>query len=85
MESEKAKGKDPSRMVVGGFSQGGAVALHVCLRSTEPLAGACVMGTWNRPLLFLVLNPQVVGRASFVAFPEAQLRPGECQSLSTAV
>jgi len=39
LESEKAKGKDPSRMVVGGFSQGGAVALHVCLRSTEPLAG----------------------------------------------
>lgn len=29
-------------MIVGGFSQGGAVALHVCLRSTEPLAGKSV-------------------------------------------
>lgn len=39
LESERAKGKEMSRMVVGGFSQGGAVALHVCLRSTQPLAG----------------------------------------------
>ncbi|CAN0449074.1 unnamed protein product, partial [Hapterophycus canaliculatus] len=39
LESEKAKGKEPTRMVVGGFSQGGAVALHVCLRSTEKLGG----------------------------------------------
>lgn len=39
LEAEKAKGKEPSRMVVGGFSQGGAVALHVCLRATESFAG----------------------------------------------
>lgn len=39
LESEKAKGKDMKRMVVGGFSQGGAVALHTCLRSSEALAG----------------------------------------------
>lgn len=39
LASEKAKGKELSRMVVGGFSQGGALALHVCLRATEPLAG----------------------------------------------
>ncbi|CAN0537959.1 unnamed protein product, partial [Ectocarpus sp. 8 AP-2014] len=39
LEAEKAKGKESTRMVVGGFSQGGAVALHFCLRATEPLAG----------------------------------------------
>eukprot|EP00903_Cladosiphon_okamuranus_P014379 g13349.t1 len=46
LDSEKAKGKEPSRMVVGGFSQGGAVALHVCLRATEPLAGCVACSTW---------------------------------------
>lgn len=44
LASEKAKGKELSRMVVGGFSQGGAVALHVCLRATEPLAGVELRG-----------------------------------------
>lgn len=39
LDSENSKGKEFSRMVVGGFSQGGAVALHTCLRSTERLAG----------------------------------------------
>lgn len=39
LESEAAKGKEYSRIVVGGFSQGGATALHVCLRSTKKLAG----------------------------------------------
>ncbi|CAM9764447.1 unnamed protein product [Pylaiella littoralis] len=46
LESEKANGKMPSRMVVGGFSQGGALALHVCLRATEPLAGCVACSTW---------------------------------------
>lgn len=39
LDSEHSNGKEFSRMVVGGFSQGGAVALHTCLRSTKRLAG----------------------------------------------
>ncbi|CAM9756493.1 unnamed protein product [Ectocarpus sp. 4 AP-2014] len=46
LEAEKAKGKESTRMVVGGFSQGGAVALHFCLRATEPLAGCVACSTW---------------------------------------
>lgn len=46
LEAERIKGKESARMIVGGFSQGGAVALHVCLRSTEPLAGCVGCSAW---------------------------------------
>lgn len=36
---ERAMGISPSRIVLAGFSQGGAVALHAGLRFTERLAG----------------------------------------------
>ncbi|HKQ30452.1 MAG TPA: alpha/beta hydrolase [Burkholderiales bacterium] len=39
IEAERARGIDPSRIVVAGFSQGGAVALHAGLRFPERLAG----------------------------------------------
>ncbi len=35
-----------SRIVVAGFSQGGAVALTVGLRSPTPLAGVVALSTW---------------------------------------
>ncbi|CAM9717548.1 unnamed protein product, partial [Choristocarpus tenellus] len=46
LEAENSKGVDMSRMVVGGFSQGGAVALHLCLRSTKQLAGCVAASSW---------------------------------------
>jgi len=39
ISAERALGIDAGRVVVAGFSQGGAVALHAALRHPEPLAG----------------------------------------------
>ncbi len=37
---------DISRIVVAGFSQGGAVALTAGLRAPKPLAGVVALSTW---------------------------------------
>ena len=39
IEREKRRGVPAERLVLAGFSQGGAMALHVGLRHREPLAG----------------------------------------------
>jgi phospholipase/carboxylesterase len=39
IRAQHAAGIPSERMVIGGFSQGGAMALHVGLRVAEPLAG----------------------------------------------
>lgn len=36
-----------SRIVIGGFSQGGALALQCALRSTQPLGGVVVFSGWT--------------------------------------
>ena len=41
-----AKGIDSKRIVVAGFSQGGAVALSTALRHPEPLAGVMALSTY---------------------------------------
>ncbi|MEX2149773.1 MAG: hypothetical protein WD793_06140 [Steroidobacteraceae bacterium] len=46
IEKEQAAGIDSSRIVVAGFSQGGAVALHAGLRYAEPLAGILALSTY---------------------------------------
>ena len=33
-------------VIVGGFSQGGVIALHTALGTTEPIAGAVGLSTW---------------------------------------
>jgi phospholipase/carboxylesterase len=43
---ERAAGIDAARIVVAGFSQGGAVALHAGLRYAEPLAGILALSTY---------------------------------------
>lgn len=43
---EQTRGVAPERIVLAGFSQGGAVALHAGLRSREPLAGVLALSTW---------------------------------------
>lgn len=42
----KEEGVSADRIVVGGFSQGAAVALHSILRFSEPLAGAVMFSGW---------------------------------------
>lgn len=43
---EKERGVPAERIVVAGFSQGGAMALHVGLRHAESLAGILAMSTY---------------------------------------
>jgi phospholipase/carboxylesterase len=43
---EKKKGIRAGRIVVAGFSQGGAIALQTALRHPEPLAGVLALSTY---------------------------------------
>lgn len=46
IERETQRGVRPGRIVLAGFSQGGAMALHTGLRHPEPLAGIVALSTW---------------------------------------
>jgi phospholipase/carboxylesterase len=43
---ETARGIAPGRIVLAGFSQGGAIALHTALRHAERLAGVLALSTY---------------------------------------
>jgi len=43
---ERARGIDPGRIVLAGFSQGGAIALHTALRHADRLAGILALSTY---------------------------------------
>jgi phospholipase/carboxylesterase len=58
IERERAAGVDASRIVVAGFSQGGAVALHSALRFPERLGGVLALST------YLPLRERLVSEAS---------------------
>ncbi len=46
IESERERGVAPSRIVVAGFSQGGAIAIHTVARYPERLAGLIGLSTY---------------------------------------
>ncbi|HMB58915.1 MAG TPA: alpha/beta fold hydrolase [Xanthomonadales bacterium] len=46
VEREQRRGIEPGRVVIAGFSQGGAVALHFALRYPHRLAGAVALSTY---------------------------------------
>lgn len=46
VERERERGIPSRRIVLAGFSQGGAIALHVALRHGEPLAGLVALSTY---------------------------------------
>lgn len=46
IERERARGIPNQRIVVAGFSQGGAIALHTALRYADRLAGLLALSTW---------------------------------------
>jgi phospholipase/carboxylesterase len=46
IERERQRGSDYGRIVVAGFSQGGAIALHTALRFPTRLAGLIALSTW---------------------------------------
>lgn len=43
---ERERGIEPSRIVLAGFSQGGAIALHLGLRYPQALAGILLLSTY---------------------------------------
>ena len=46
VQREQDRGIDSSRIVLAGFSQGGAVVLHTALRSPAPFAGVLALSTY---------------------------------------
>jgi phospholipase/carboxylesterase len=46
IERERQHGIDSSRILLAGFSQGGAVVLHTALRFLQPLAGVLALSTY---------------------------------------
>lgn len=46
VEREHERGSGYGRIVVAGFSQGGAIALHMALRYRRRLAGLAVLSSW---------------------------------------
>ncbi len=46
VERELARGVPRERIVLAGFSQGGAIALHTALRQPERYAGLMALSTW---------------------------------------
>jgi len=46
IERERGRGIDPARIVLAGFSQGAAIALHAGLRYPDRLAGLLVLSSW---------------------------------------
>jgi phospholipase/carboxylesterase len=46
IEREVARGVARSRIVLAGFSQGGAITLHAGVRAVEPLAGMLALSTY---------------------------------------
>ena len=46
IQAEVSAGIPPEKIVLGGFSQGGALTLHICLRSNLKLGGAVILSGW---------------------------------------
>ncbi len=55
---ELARGIAPARLLLAGFSQGAAMAMHVAMRRSEPLAGLIVLSG------YLVLEDEFARRRS---------------------
>ncbi len=55
LEAEQARGVSAQRIVLAGFSQGGAIALHLGLRRPAPLAGIMALSCYL-PLTHLLAD-----------------------------
>jgi len=58
IDTEIERGIDSKKIVLAGFSQGGAIALHTGLRYSKPLAGIMALST------YLLLDTSVSNEAS---------------------
>ena len=69
LDQEQARGIPSQRLILAGFSQGGAVALHAALRRDQRLGGVIALSTYL-PLagtLDSELSPQAAGLPVFMA------------------
>lgn len=63
IEAQVAAGVPRNRIVLAGFSQGGAIALHAGLRQAEPLAGILALSTYVPLHLSVPAELTAAGRA----------------------
>lgn len=76
-EAVGAYGADPARVYVGGFSQGGIIALTALLTAPNMFAGAfCLSGRLLPEVLPHVAGEQVIGKPAFVVHGEHDAKLG---------
>ena len=61
IEREKERGVNSNCIVLAGFSQGGAIAMHTAMRCPDPLAGLMILSSWMP--LESSIDEEVVKRA----------------------
>ena len=59
MENEVKSGIPRNRIFIGGFSQGGAVALYTAFAVNKPIGGIVALSTWL-PLHKTLMNDKVM-------------------------
>eukprot|EP00035_Acanthoeca_spectabilis_P007337 m.135519 g.135519 ORF g.135519 m.135519 type:complete len:230 (+) comp13907_c0_seq3:101-790(+) len=62
VDAEVAFGTPRSRIIVGGFSQGGALALTSALKMKEPIGGACCFSSWAPPSAELAIDASRIAK-----------------------
>jgi phospholipase/carboxylesterase len=70
IEREAGRGIPPQRLLLAGFSQGGAIALAAGLARTQPLAGLIALSTYlpmPQALAEQRLQPQAASQPLFIA------------------
>ncbi len=72
---ENARGIPPSRIVLAGFSQGGAIALATGLRRAQPLAGLIALSTYLPIAEASIAESTAVGRTMPVFMAHGSLDP----------
>ena len=63
MEARELGDSGKSRIMIGGFSQGGAIALNALLRSKDKLAGCAALSTYIPGISILLKCNSFVKRA----------------------
>ena len=63
MEARELGDSGKSRIMIGGFSQGGAIALNALLRSKDKLAGCAALSTYIPGISMLLKCNSFVNRA----------------------
>jgi phospholipase/carboxylesterase len=73
--AERAAGMPSQRIIVAGFSQGGAVALHGALRHAEPLGGILALSCYLPLQALLASELSEANRATPILMCHGQFDP----------